>query len=254
MAGLAVVAVAPVLYLGVSAYTPPLTDAHGNEIPNSSTVLEKIELGALDQWIRIRGTDRSNPVLLSLHGGARWAQMAFAHHLDGELEKHFVIVHWDQRGAGKSNHRGFDEETMRLERYLQDARELIEYLRRRLGQDRIILLGHSWGTRLGMELVKAHPEYFDAYIGVSQVVNHDRATELARDWLREAIDPMNREPIGARFKKSRFPRAGTANIAGSTSSPTPTAAAWTCPPSNWRGSPRAPPSTPSWTTCACCKG
>jgi pimeloyl-ACP methyl ester carboxylesterase len=188
VAGLAMVAVALVLYLGVSAYTPPLTDADGNEIPNSIAALEKVELGGLDQWILIRGSDRSNPILLWLHGGPGGAQMAFAHHVDRELEGHFVVVHWDQRGAGKSNHREFDEETMRLERYLQDARELIGYLRRRFGQDRIILLGHSWGTRLGIELVKAHPEYFHAYIGVSQVVNHDRATELARDWLLETID------------------------------------------------------------------
>jgi hypothetical protein len=85
VAGLAMVAVALVLYLGVSAYTPPLTDADGNEIPNSIAALEKVELGGLDQWILIRGSDRSNPILLWLHGGPGGAQMAFAHHVDREL-------------------------------------------------------------------------------------------------------------------------------------------------------------------------
>ena len=165
------------------------TDADGNELPGSIAVLETVELGGLEQWILIRGADRSNPVLLWLHGGPGGAEMAFAHHVDRELEEHFVVVHWDQRGVGKSNHRGFDEETMRIGRYLEDARELIEHLRGRLGQDRIVLLGHSWGTQLGIELVRAYPEYFHAYIGVGQVVNHARATELAHAWLTETIDP-----------------------------------------------------------------
>jgi pimeloyl-ACP methyl ester carboxylesterase len=185
----AAVAAAVILYLGVSPSTPMFTDADGTELPGSIAVLEKVELGGLDQWILIRGADRSNPVLLWLHGGPGGTQMPFAHHLDRELEDHFVVVHWDQRGAGKSNHGGFDEQTMRLSRYLEDARELIQYLHGRLGQDRIVLLGHSWGTQLGIELVRAHPEYFHAYIGVGQVVNHARATELAHAWLEETIDP-----------------------------------------------------------------
>jgi pimeloyl-ACP methyl ester carboxylesterase len=193
LAGLAVfvlLTVGVILRLGVVAHTPPLTDDTGNELPGSIAALEKLELGGLDQWVLIRGTDRSNPVLLWLHGGPGGAQMPFAHHLDRELEQHFVVVHWDQRGAGKSNHGRFDEETMRVERYLEDACELIEYLRRRLDVERIVLLGHSWGTRLGIHLVDRYPEYFDAYVGVSQTVNHDRATVIAHEWLSRAIDPQ----------------------------------------------------------------
>jgi pimeloyl-ACP methyl ester carboxylesterase len=188
LAGLAAAGV--VFYLGVWASTPPITDADGNEVPGSIAVLEKVTLGGLEQWILIRGTNAANPVLLWLHGGPGAAQMPLAHHIDGHLEERFVVVHWDQRGAGKSNHRGFDERTMRVERYVDDARELVEHLRRRLGQDKLVLLGHSSGTQLGIELAHAHPEYFHAYIGVSQVVNHARATEIARDWLLQTIDPV----------------------------------------------------------------
>ena len=182
-------AVGAVLLLGVSASTPPLRDARGNVVPGSIAVLERVELGGLEQWITIRGADVTKPVLLWLHGGPGSPQMPLAHHLDARLEQAFVVVHWDQRGAGKSNHGGFDEATMRFERFFDDALELIAYLRARLGQERIVLLGHSWGSQLGIELVAAHPELFDAYIGVSQVVDHDRATEIARDWLRATIDP-----------------------------------------------------------------
>ena len=186
---IALLAVVGVLVLGVSASTPPLRDARGNVIPGSIAVLERVELGGLEQWITIRGADVTKPLLLWLHGGPGSPQMPLAHHLDRRLEQEFVVVHWDQRGAGKSNHSGFDEATMRFERFFDDALELIAYLQGRLGHERLVLLGHSWGTQIGIELVAAHPELFDAYIGVSQVVDHDRATEIARDWLRSTIDP-----------------------------------------------------------------
>jgi pimeloyl-ACP methyl ester carboxylesterase len=187
--GVALVPLAVILFLGVSGSTPPITDADGRPLPYSIAALEPVEIGGMRQWILIRGADRDNPVLLWLHGRPGGAQMPFAYHLDGALERHFVVVHWDQRGAGKSNHGGFDEATMRLERYLDDARELLEHLRRRLGVERVVLLGHSWGSRLGIELVARHPEYVQACIGVSQVVDHERATLIAGDWLEGVIDP-----------------------------------------------------------------
>jgi pimeloyl-ACP methyl ester carboxylesterase len=188
IAAIVLLAIGAALVLGVRARTPPFRDADDNELAGSIAVLEKVELGGLEQWILIRGADRANPILLWLHGGPGGAQMPFAHRLDGELERHFVVVHWDQRGAGKSNHGGFDEATMRLDRYLADALELIAHLRERSGRQRIVLLGHSWGTRLGMELVAMRPEHIAAYIGVSQVVDHERATAIAHAWLRETID------------------------------------------------------------------
>ncbi len=78
--------------------------------------------------------------------------MPLAHHLDTQLEKEFVVVHGDQRGAGKSNHRHFDEETMTISRYVDNAVELIMYLRIYLGNHHMFLLGHSWGTYIGIQL------------------------------------------------------------------------------------------------------
>lgn len=174
--------------LGVSGHTPPITDADGRVLPESIASLERIELGGMEQWILIRGADRSKRVLLWLHGGPGGAQMPFAHRVDRELERHFIVVHWDQRGAGKSNHSGFDERTMALDRYVEDSLELIAHLRARLEIDTLVLLGHSWGTRIGMQLVDRNPELFEAYIGVGQVVHHERATEVAFAWLEETID------------------------------------------------------------------
>lgn len=133
--------------------------------------------------VLIRGEDKDNPILLWLHGGPGSPQMPVAYNLDAELEKYYVVVHWDQRGAGKSNPPGFDEGTMTYEQFISDAHELTQYLKQHFGQEKIYLLGHSWGTHLGLQLVSEHLGDYYAYIGVSQVVDNVRAVEIAYTWL-----------------------------------------------------------------------
>lgn len=177
-----------ILALGVKAYTPAIVDERGEPRPDSIAVLEAVELGGMRQWITIRGHNRHAPVVLWLHGGPGGPQMPFAHRYNRELEEHVVLVQWDQRGAGKSNPRDFDTATMQVAQYLQDALELVVYLRTRLDAEQIVLLGHSWGSQLGLLLAQQHPQYFSTYIGVSQVVHHEQATQLASDWLSGVID------------------------------------------------------------------
>ena len=160
------------LYKEISfGHTTHFTDARGDIIPGSVARLEQVELEGMEQWILIRGTDTRNPVLLWLHGGPGAAQMPLARHFNGELEDDFIVVHWDQRGAGKSNPPGFDETTMYLERYVADTLELTLYLKELLQKDKIYLLGHSWGSQLGLRVVEEAPHLYHAYIGVSQWVD-----------------------------------------------------------------------------------
>ncbi len=175
------------LFLGINPSTAEFTDDRDQKLQGSIAELEKIELGGLDQWISIRGADTNNPILLWLHGGPGSTQMPFAHEFDGQLEEEFIVVHWDQRGAGKSNHSGFSETTMSFEQYKADAVELINYLRNKFNQDSIYLLGHSWGTHFGLEVAAENPESIEAYIGVSQVVDSKRQAEIAWEWLVQEI-------------------------------------------------------------------
>ena len=105
-----------------------------------------------------------------------------------ELEEHFVVVHWDQRGSGKSNPRDFDKSTMRLDRYVQDVHEITFWLQQRLGQVRIYLLGHSWGTELALHVLQERPGDYIAYIGVSQVVNRALAEEIAYRRIARVVE------------------------------------------------------------------
>ena len=150
-------------------------------------VLDPGEIGGMTQWLLIRGQDRSAPVLLWLHGGPGAAQMPLAHATTRALERDFVVVHWDQRGAGRSNPMGFDPATMTLEQFLQDAHAVTRHLQARLGGERILVLGHSWGTMLGARLVARWPGDFAAYIGVGQQVSTARGVAVTLDRLAPLI-------------------------------------------------------------------
>jgi len=176
------------LYLEVrSGRTEPFKDSSGEVISGSIAVMEKLELGGVEQWVLIRGQSADNPVLLWLHGGPGAAQMPIARHFNGNLENDYIVVQWDQRGAGKSNPPGFDETTMTVDRYIQDTIELTFYLKERFGREKIYLLGHSWGSQIGILAAAANPVHYYAYIGMSQLVDPHHSQELAYQWLRDEI-------------------------------------------------------------------
>ncbi len=123
--------------------TPPIKDSGGRPVPGSIASLEKVTLGGMQQWILIRGQDSTNPVLLWLHGGPGAVQMPVARYFNGALEEDFIVVHWDQRGAGKSNLPGFDERTMTFQQFMNDGHELTQLLKQRFQHGKIYLVGHS---------------------------------------------------------------------------------------------------------------
>ena len=154
--------------------------------------LEKIRIGGVDQWLLIRGLDRSNPVLLFLHGGPGMPAMFLAHAWQRELERSFVVVHWDRRGAGKSYSAGSDAGALNVRQVLDDTFEVSRLLRQRFGQDRIYLAAHSWGTYLGLLAIREHPEYYSAYVGMGQVAGPlARVREIQRDFVLRCATRAN---------------------------------------------------------------
>jgi len=129
-----------------------------------------VTLGGLDQFVRIRGRDRSNPVLLDLHGGPGYNQSEFSHRFYRPLTEYFTLVEWDQRGCGRSTGDATLASTMSYQRMVDDAVELIEHLKIRLGADKVIVVGHSWGSLLGLGVTKQRPDLVHAFVGVGQVL------------------------------------------------------------------------------------
>lgn len=118
-----------------------------------------VRIGGIDQWITIKGDDRNNPVVLYLHGGPGDAASPFADAMFGGWEKDFTIVQWDQRGAGRTYGKSGPsiEPTMTIERMAQDGIEVAEFLAGHLRKKKIIIVGGSWGSILGIYMAHSLP-------------------------------------------------------------------------------------------------
>lgn len=134
---------------------------------------EAVKIGGIRQWISVRGNNPANPILLFVHGGPGSPMMGESWAYQRPWEDYFTVVQWDQRGAGKTFSLAGrkPDRSMSIAEMVSDTEDLIQYLRRRYGKRKIFLLGHSWGSILGVEVAQAHPEWLYAYIGVGQVVN-----------------------------------------------------------------------------------
>lgn len=150
--------------------TPEITGTDGRPVEGSIAVMEEVELNGSSQWITIRGRDRDKPLLLFLSGGPGGSQLPSTRLHLGALEHHFIVVNWDQPGAGKS-YRAVDIDELTPERYLEDGEALINLLLERFGQEKLFILGESWGTILGIRLANQVPDNIAAFIGSGQMVN-----------------------------------------------------------------------------------
>lgn len=149
--------------------TPAFVDANGDPVSGSIAEEEWVEVNGLAQWTLTRGRDRDNPVLLVLHGGPGAGEFAWFRAYNSNLEDEFVVVHWDQRGAGKSFDADTPAETMNLPQIIADIDVVVDHLRVKFRRDRIAVLGHSWGSLLGTTYVAAHPGKVSGYIGTGQI-------------------------------------------------------------------------------------
>jgi len=171
-----------VLRVLLPAGTPPLRPRESSGSRRGVAVLERIRLGASDQWILLRGEVVENPVILFLHGGPGAAQLTSYRRATRDLERSFVVVNWDQRGAGKSYRAIRDTARMNVEQFVEDTRDLTLLLRKRLRKDRIILVGHSWGSVIGALTAARYPELFYCYVGVGQVANMKEGEAASYRW------------------------------------------------------------------------
>src|SRR5215216_534758 len=159
--------------------------------PNRIVDERFVRVGGVDQWIQIRGEDRDNLVLLVLHGGPGWPNAVFTLPLR-PWERHFTVVQWDHRGAGKTLGRigkvGSGE--MTFSHRVADAIELVDFLRNYLRKDKVILLAESMGTLTGLPLVKQRPDLFHALVVTDLYVdlarNEARKYEMTLERLRTA--------------------------------------------------------------------
>lgn len=151
--------------------TDVIVDARGQRVEGSVAELVRVEVDGHELAMMIRGRSTDNPVLLFLAGGPGGSEMgAMRKHLQG-LERYFTVATFDQRGTGKSYGELDPVDDYTLESAVDDTLAVTDYLRRRFGQERLILVGQSWGSILGILAVDRSPESYRAFVGVGQMVS-----------------------------------------------------------------------------------
>lgn len=171
----------------VPARTPPVLGADGRPVPGGIAELTTVKLGGVDQAIMVRAHSADAPVLLYLSGGPGQSDLPYSRLLFDGLTKHFVVVGWDQRGTGKSYAAFEPLSELTLERAVGDVIELAEHLRARFGEEKVYLLGESWGSTLGVLAAQRRPDLFHAFIGSGQMVSQSLTDRIIwRDLLAYA--------------------------------------------------------------------
>lgn len=182
--------------------TPKIKSSAGTAVAK----IDYIKIGGCEQCVLIRSENVNNPIILFLHGGPGMPVMYLAHEFQRPLEKHFTLVQWDRNGAGKTFVRNAPSvESMNIRQQLNDCYELIDTLRHRYKKDKIVLIGHSFGTYLGSILVTEHPELFSAYISVGQDLDDIKAKAIQERFIRENAVKNSRPEIIAALAKTNKP-------------------------------------------------
>ncbi|MGB9108587.1 MAG: alpha/beta hydrolase [Telluria sp.] len=159
----------------------------------------KTRIGGIDQWINVRGQDKDNPMILFVHGGPASPITPTMWQFQRPIEEYFTVANYDQRGAGKTygeTDPALVADTIHIERYVDDAIEVAEHLRQRYGKQKLVLMGHSWGTIVGMKAALKRPDLFYAYVGIGQVISTRENERLSFDYaLARAKAENNQEAL-----------------------------------------------------------
>lgn len=157
---------------------------------NAIYIEKEIKLGNYNQSVIVRGMNKTNPVLIHLHGGPGYPLFPYLNSFK-ELEKHFTIVYWEQRGTGKSLRSELKPQSMATDSLLRDLNELIDWTRTNIDTSKVFIWGHSWGSNLGMLYIHKYPEKIKAYIGTGQSVNLYQNERLCYEFVYEQASNEN---------------------------------------------------------------
>lgn len=183
------------LILSILVNIGPLALANQVTSPTDSPIDDfiKVDIGGVPQQLWIKGNDQNQPLVLFLHGGPGEPHMDRANFETQLLENDFIVVHWDQRGAGVSYSEQIDPSSLTVPQMISDTVKVIEYLTTRFDRERVFLVGHSWGAYLGMKVSYAHPELIYAYTALGLPVNMVEAYKVLKNKLIQEVDRLESE-------------------------------------------------------------
>lgn len=172
---------------------------------NSVSIFEQVSINGAKHQLMIRGKDKNNPILIFVHGGPGFSEIPYVRKYQDILEQKFTIVHYDQRGTGKSYHFFKDYSNLSPELLTDDLIALTKYIRERFGKNKVLLVGHSFGSYIGMKAAAKAPENYIAYIGIGQTSNFKESELDSLNYcLEEAAKAGNKDDI-AKLEKIKVP-------------------------------------------------
>jgi len=177
-------------------------------IPNPEAIdrTQYVELGGIPQFVSIRGRDASNPVLVVCHGGPSLPSLPSSWIWQRGVEDYVTVVNYDQRSSGKSAVVLDDEMDLSVDRYVDDLTELIVWLQGELGVTKVGVLGHSWGTIVGLTLAERRADLLWGYIGVGQVISGaENEAECFGHAVRSATADGNEEALAELRALGEYP-------------------------------------------------
>ncbi len=180
----------------------PLRGPEGKTLERSLSDKISITINGISQGMFIHSTDTDNPVLLFLHGGPGMPEYFLTRNYPTGLEEIFTVCWWDQRGAGLSYDSSIPPETMTAKQFVQDTIAITKYLRDRFGKPKIYLMGHSWGSHIGILTVNTAPELLYAYIAIAQVSYQLKSENLTYHYMLEHYKDLHDKPMVKKLEKS----------------------------------------------------
>ena len=181
-----------------AVHTAPFRDSRGRDVPGSVATMTDTMIGGVKQRLWFRGINADNPAVILLHGGPGASEAPLFRHFNADLENAFLMVYWEQRGTGRSYRSSIPPASMTVEHFVRDLDDVVDLVRDRFNKDRVVLLGHSWGTAMGTLYAARHPEKVAAYIGVGQVADMPEGERLSYEFaLREAMRRNDEDAIEA---------------------------------------------------------
>lgn len=154
---------------------------------------EAVEIGGIKQWIKFQGVDDQAPVLLFLHGGPGNSVISYSDRFTKELQKHFIVVMWDQRESGQTAVLNKSPNALSVSLFVSDAIEVVKFLCTRFGQEKIYLVGHSWGGYLGLRVAAERPELLKGYFAISPMISQLESERLSLKELQAKAAKENNQ-------------------------------------------------------------
>src|SRR5262245_2767761 len=175
--------------------------SEANQKAPSISCSEYVLVNGAKLFLLTRGADRRAPVLLWLHGGPGGAERPLFRYFNSELETHFVVVYWDQRGAGRSFDPNADPRRLTVAQHIADLDAVVDHLRHSMAREKVVLIGHSWGTALGLLYARDHPDKISAFIGVNQVVSTRESQRAEYEFVQAEASRRHENDVLERLRE-----------------------------------------------------